>query len=142
MSELDGSKIDHVNLPVWDLERSIAFYAAALAPLDIHTLLHVAADPGSGQKAMHAFGTGPKPFFWIIDAGHDLLHDSDTHLAFTAPDRQTVDTFWDAALAAGATPLRPPGLCPEYHADYYGAFAADPDGINLEAVCHRVPTLY
>lgn len=101
--------IDHLNLPVGDLDRAVAFYTEALAPLGIHTVMHVPADPGSGQKAMHAFGAGPKPFFWA------------------------------AALAAGATPLRPPGLCPEYHSDYYGAFAGDPDGINVEAVCHRAP---
>ena len=48
--------------------------------------------------------------------------------------------FWSAAIDAGAAALRPPGLCPEYHADYYGAFVGDPDGVNLEAVCHRRPT--
>ncbi|MBP2365557.1 VOC family protein [Pseudonocardia parietis] len=139
MSELEGSMIDHLNLPVGDLARAVAFYTEALAPLGIHTVMEVPADPGSGQKAMHAFGAGPKPFFWVIEAGHDVRHDTDTHLAFTAPDRETVDAFWAAALAAGATPLRPPGLCPEYHSDYYGAFAGDPDGINVEAVCHRAP---
>ena len=137
MSDLEGSRIDHVNLPVGDLDAAVTFYTAALAPLGIRTVLHVPADPDSGQKAMHGFGVDAKPFFWVVESGQDVRHDSDTHVAFTAPDRGVVDAFWDAALAAGATALRPPGLCPEYHDDYYGAFAADPGGVNVEAVCHR-----
>lgn len=137
MTELEGSLIDHLNLPVGDLPRAVAFYEAALAPLGIHTVLAVPADPAARQKAMHAFGVGPKPFFWVIEAGRDVHFDADTHLAFTAPDRHAVRAFWDAALAAGAAALREPGVCPEYHADYYGAFVEDPNGVNLEAVCHR-----
>ncbi|MDL5154956.1 VOC family protein [Actinomycetospora termitidis] len=139
MTSLEGSSIDHLNLPVADLDRAIAFHTAALAPLGITSLLHVLPDPASGQKAMHAFGVDAKPFFWVIDAGREVHHDSDTHVAFTAPDRDVVDAFFAAALAAGATVLREPGVCPEYHPDYYGAFVRDPEGVNLEAVCHRAP---
>lgn len=137
MDGLTGSLIDHLNLPVADLARAVGFYTAALAPLGIHSVLDVRADPGTGQKAMHGFGVGAKPFFWVVAAGPETRHDRDTHLAFTAPDRAAVEAFWVAALAAGATPLREPGFCPEYHPDYFGAFATDPAGINVEAVCHH-----
>jgi catechol 2,3-dioxygenase-like lactoylglutathione lyase family enzyme len=133
---LTGSLIDHLNLPVDDLNRAVAFYEVALAPLGIGTLLSVPADPAADQKAMHAFGVHPKPFFWLVDSGGDgVRYDTDTHVAFSANDRATVDSFYEAALAAGATSLRPPGLWTEYHPAYYGAFVSDPDGINLEAVC-------
>jgi catechol 2,3-dioxygenase-like lactoylglutathione lyase family enzyme len=140
---LSGSGIDHVNLPVGDLGRSVAFYTAALEPLGITTLLRAPADPQNEQKAMHAFGVHPKPFFWLVDSGGSgPRYDADTHIAFTTDDRTTVDAFYQAALAAGGTSLRPPGVWPEYHPDYYGAFVADPDGINVEAVCHRpMPSL-
>jgi len=133
--DFSGSLIDHLNLPVTDLAASVAFYTAALAPLGITTLIPVPADEAADQKAMHAFGVHPKPFFWLV-AGAPVRYDADTHVAFTAPDRATVDAFHEAAVAAGATTLRPPGEYPEYHPGYYGAFVADPDGINVEAVCH------
>lgn len=134
MVELVPSLIDHMNVPVSHLARSVAFYEAALAPLGIGTVFARPAD--TGQKAMHAFGVGYRPFFFLVDAGREVRHDADTHVAFTAVDRATVDAFWVAALGAGATARRAPGLCPEYHRDYYAAFVADPDGVNLEAVCH------
>jgi catechol 2,3-dioxygenase-like lactoylglutathione lyase family enzyme len=135
VTDFSGSRIDHLNLPVDDLPRSVAFYEAALAPLGIGTLF--AVPPGQGQKAMHAFGVHPKPFFWLVQRdAPGPRYDADTHVAFTADDRATVDAFHAAALAAGATSLREPGIWAEYHPTYYGAFVADPDGVNLEAVCH------
>ncbi|WP_018334901.1 VOC family protein [Actinomycetospora chiangmaiensis] len=125
--------VDRLNLPVVDLARSVAFHTAVLAPLGIEPLIAVPTAPG--QKAMQAFGVHPKPFFWLVEVGPGVTYD-DTHLAFTAPDHTTVDAFHAAALDAGATTLRAPGLQPEYHADYYGAFVSTPDGTNLEAVCH------
>ena len=82
------------------------------------------------------YGIPPKPDFWIG------LHDSgdgfrESHIAFEAPDRATVRAFFDAAVAAGAEVLHEPRVWPEYHPDYYGAFVRDPDGNNVEAVCHR-----
>jgi catechol 2,3-dioxygenase-like lactoylglutathione lyase family enzyme len=141
LPEFGGSKLDHLNLPVDDLPRSIAFYQAALAPLGITTLLSVPADPGNAQKAMHGFGVHPKPFFWLVDGsgGGGRRYDADTHVAFTADDQATVDAFYRAAIAAGGTSLRPPGIWAEYHPGYYGAFVRDPDGINIEAVHHGVP---
>lgn len=136
--DLSGSLIDHVNVPVSDLAAAVAFYEAALAPLGITTLLRVPATPGADQKAMHAFGAGRKPFFWLVqsDPGEQPHYDADTHVAFTATDRAAVDAFYEAALAAGGSSLREPGVWPEYHAGYYGAFVADLDGINVEAVHH------
>ncbi len=75
-----------------------------------------------------------KPFFWLVDHG---TVGTNMHLAFTVDRRGDVQTFYDAALAAGATVLLAPGVRPEYHADYYGGFVYDPHGINLEAVCHH-----
>ncbi len=62
-----------------------------------------------------------------------------THVAFAATDRRTVDAFHRAALAAGGTDNGAPGVRPQYHPDYYGAFVLDPDGHNVEAVCRRRP---
>ncbi|GAB3602900.1 VOC family protein [Kineococcus gypseus] len=140
MDGFTGSMIDHLNLPVGDLPRAVRFYEAALAPLGIGTLLRVPASPERDQKAMHAFGAGRKPFFWLVESGGEgPRYDADTHVAFTAADRASVDAFHAAALAAGATSLRPPGVWAEYHAGYYGAFVSDPDGVNVEAVHHSPP---
>lgn len=135
-----GSQIDHLNLAVPDLERSVAFYAAALAPLGIITTMTVNR-PDSGAfnvtqedvPPMHSFGVDRKPFFWLIEGG---TVGSNMHLAFTARDRQMVRDFYAAALAAGASSRLEPAVHEEYHPGYYGAFVNDPDGINLEAVCH------
>ena len=136
MTSFEGSRIDHLNLPVTDLAAATAFHTAALAPLGIEPLITVPAAPT--QKAMQAFGVHPKPFFWLVEVDREVAYDADTHLAFSAPDHATVDAFHTAAVAAGATTLRGPGPQPEYHADYYGAFVSTPDGVNLEAVSHRM----
>lgn len=84
---------------------------------------------------MTGFGlAGVKPYFWLVDSG---TVGTNMHLAFTVDTRDEAHTFYDAALAAGATSLHPPGVFTEYHDDYYGGFVTDPLGINLEAVCHR-----
>ena len=119
--------LDHVGLNVSDVGRSRAFYAQALAPLGIAPLLEI---PGVGV----GFGAHQKPFFWIaarppVTAG--------AHVAFHCEERGLVDAFHAAALAAGGTDNGAPGLRPHYHPGYYGAFVLDPDGNNIEAVCHR-----
>ncbi|MDO3639138.1 VOC family protein [Mycolicibacterium arseniciresistens] len=134
MPDFTGSLIDHLNIAVPDLPRSLAFYEPVLAVLGIVKLLEVPADPAAGQLEMHGFGRHPKPFFWLVADG---TVGSNMHLAFTADDRATVRAFHDAALAAGGRSLLEPGQRPEYHADYYGAFVLDPDGVNVEAVCHQ-----
>lgn len=137
MTSLDrtGSQIDHLNFGVHDLAASAEFYSAALEPLGITEIMRVPVGPD--QLAMIAFGwAAVKPFFWIVDAPGSRIGPH-AHLAFSAPDRASVDAFHVAALAAGATELRAPGLQPEYHATYYGSFVRDLNGIDLEAVCHH-----
>jgi catechol 2,3-dioxygenase-like lactoylglutathione lyase family enzyme len=82
------------------------------------------------------FGIPPMPDFWLsrLDSGEGFR---ESHIAFTAADRATVRAFFDAAVSAGAEVLHEPRLWPEYHEQYYGAFVRDPDGNNVEAVCHR-----
>jgi catechol 2,3-dioxygenase-like lactoylglutathione lyase family enzyme len=119
--------IDHVGFGVTDYARSKAFYERALAPLNITLVL----EP-MGQAA--GFGRGRKPFFWI--EMHMPAASGSLHVAFLAEDRQTVDAFHAAALEAGGTDNGAPGPRPIYHPDYYGAYVLDPDGNNVEAVCH------
>src|SRR5258708_37780097 len=122
--------LDHVTIGVSDIERSKAFYDQALRPLGIERLY--AEGPASA-----GYGAGRKAFFWI-----GLRHASQTgtHVAFTAEDWETVRQFHRAALAAGGQDNGPPRLRPPYPENYYGAFILDPDGHNIEAVCHRKQT--
>ena len=117
--------LDHVTLGVSDIARSQAFYDSALRPLGIERL-YADGDSAAG------YGANGKAFFWI---GRKGVLQTGAHVAFTAPERETVDRFYKAALAAGGKDNGPPGLRPQYHADYYGAFVFDPDGHNIEAVC-------
>lgn len=117
--------IDHIGIRVSDYERSKRFYTLALAPLGYSLMMEGASGAGFHREAI--------PDFWI-KAGPPTLP---VHVAFSSPDRATVDAFHRAALAAGAADNGPPGLRPHYHPSYYGAFVLDPDGYNIEAVCHR-----
>jgi len=125
--------IDHIGMPVSDLARSTAFYLKALAPLGIAIVMEVSAEQ-TGAGAAVGFGANFKPFFWIGEAPD--LGGGHIHVAFVANSRAHVDAFYQAALAAGGKDNGKPGLRPHYHADYYGAFVLDPDGHNIEAVCH------
>ena len=126
--------LDHVGLEVSDYERSKAFYAAALAPLGVRLLMEFGdSAAGFGEETEH----GPKPYFWIQSRGRPVV--SGAHVAFASRDRDGVDAFHAAALEAGATDNGAPGPRPVYHPQYYGAFVLDPDGNNVEAVCHRAP---
>ena len=125
--------IDHVGFPVSDYARSKAFYENALVPLGYTLIVEVTADQtGSGAPAA-GFGKAGKPDFWI--GGEGKLNGV-LHIALTADDRATVDAFYRMALAAGGKDNGAPGLRPHYHRNYYGAFVLDPDGHNIEAVCH------
>ena len=117
--------IDHVGIGVTDLKRSKAFYERALAPLGIRVMLEFETWIGMG-RAGHAQ-------FWFSPA--DKIG-APTHIALAARNRAEVRAFHEAALAAGGKDNGTPGLRPHYHADYYGAFVLDPDGHNIEAVCH------
>jgi catechol 2,3-dioxygenase-like lactoylglutathione lyase family enzyme len=119
--------LDHVSIQCADLAASAAFYDAALAPLGGQRVMDFGAAIG--------YGVPSKPDFWIgrqaTGAGF-----RESHIAFSAPDRAAVRAFFSAAVAGGAGILHEPRLWPEYHPSYYGAFVRDPDGNNVEAVCH------
>jgi catechol 2,3-dioxygenase-like lactoylglutathione lyase family enzyme len=121
------ARFDHVGIDVSDYERSKAFYEKALAPLGMKVIMEPVSE-------MCGFGA-EFPFFWI--GSRDRGPDSGVHLAFTAKDREMVDAFHAAALEAGGTDNGGPGLREIYHPSYYGAFVLDPDGNNVEAVCHK-----
>ena len=125
--------IDHIGLLVSDFARARAFYAQALAPLGISAIMQVGTEE-TGGPSYAGFGRDGKPEFWIRSGERTAPH---VHVAFAAADRATVRAFHEAALAAGGRDNGGPGLRPEYHPNYYGAFVLDPDGHNFEAVCHR-----
>jgi catechol 2,3-dioxygenase-like lactoylglutathione lyase family enzyme len=119
--------IDHLGVQCADMAASAAFYDAALAPLGGARLMDFGEAIG--------YGIGLKPDFWISQhqTGQGFR---ESHIAFEAADRASVRAFFDAAVAGGAEVLHEPRLRPEYHPAYYGAFVRDPDGNNVEAVCH------
>jgi catechol 2,3-dioxygenase-like lactoylglutathione lyase family enzyme len=125
--------LDHTGIAVSDLSKSKAFYVKALGPLSISLVMEVTAEQ-TGDGAHAGFGKEGKPFFWIGSGGRPS---GPAHFAFTAKSRDEVVAFHRAALAAGGKDNGPPGLRPHYHANYYGAFVVDPDGNNIEAVCHN-----
>ena len=126
--------LDHVGFAVADAERSRLFYERALAPLGITLVMSVTPQQTESGGTAHGFGSDGKPYFWF---GDNERVGEGTHVAFAAGTRAEVDAFHQAALAAGGRDNGAPGLRPLYHPNYYGAFVLDPDGINLEAVCHR-----
>jgi catechol 2,3-dioxygenase-like lactoylglutathione lyase family enzyme len=119
--------LDHLSMQVSDPAASAAFYDAVLAPLGGVRMMEFGPVIG--------YGVPPMPDFWISphDSGEGFR---ESHIAFSAPDRATVRAFFDAAVAHGAEVLHEPRVWPEYHPNYYGAFVRDPDGNNIEAVCH------
>jgi catechol 2,3-dioxygenase-like lactoylglutathione lyase family enzyme len=126
--------IDHYTLLVKDYDRSKAFFLAALEPLGYAVVMELtrAELPQLPVERSCGIGAGGKPDLWIRTA--EVV--APTHLAFRADSRALVDTFHRAALAAGGTDHGAPGIRPHYHPTYYGAFVLDPDGNNIEAVCH------
>ena len=130
--------IDHISLGVSDLARSRAFYDIVLATLGHRRVLNINDDPD-----YIASGYGPaevEPQFWIGCGKEEVpapVPPEGQHVAFTAPDRRSVDAFYDAALATGGKDNGRPGLRLDYHPNYYAAFVIDPDGYHLEAVCHK-----
>lgn len=133
--------LDHMTFRVTNIARAKAFYSAALAPLgysvcfegqfgsNILGFAYPDASEADGKKADVWFIDGPSP--WGGPAAS-----TGCHLAWRAATRAQVDAFHRAALAAGGRDNGPPGLRPDYHAHYYGAFVIDPEGNNIEAVCH------
>ena len=119
--------LDHVGINVSEYERSRDFYARALAPLGYTLLMEPAPRTGG-------FGRDQKPDFFITD--QRVPTTENVHVALAAPDRATVDAFHASALEAGGTDNGEPGVREIYHPTYYGAYVLDPDGNNVEAVCH------
>jgi len=124
--------IDHTGVVVSDFQRSKRFYTKALAPIGYSLLLEVSAAQ-TGHHDAAGFGVPPKPDFWI---GSGTPNVPPVHVAFRVPNRSLVLAFYEAAIAAGGRDNGAPGLRPHYHPNYYGAFVLDPDGHNIEAVCH------
>jgi catechol 2,3-dioxygenase-like lactoylglutathione lyase family enzyme len=120
--------LDHLSIQCADLPASAAFYDAVLAPLGGGRIMDFGDVIG--------YGVGTMPDFWI---GPQSTGDGfrESHIAFSAQDRATVAAFFAAALRIGAEVLHEPREWPEYHPNYYGAFVRDPDGNNVEAVCHQ-----
>jgi catechol 2,3-dioxygenase-like lactoylglutathione lyase family enzyme len=124
--------IDHTGVSVSDPTRSRSFYEKALAPLGYRILMDIPLEH-TGGVVVWGMGVPPKPDFWVHQG---TPHQPRVHIAFRAESRAAVDAFYQAAIAAGGKDNGPPGPRPHYHQDYYGAFVLDPDGHNIEAVCH------
>jgi catechol 2,3-dioxygenase-like lactoylglutathione lyase family enzyme len=124
--------IDHTGLGVSDFVKSKEFYRKALGSIGYELLLEFPASVTGGTNVA-GFGEPPKADFWI---GEGVPNAPRVHVAFRVSSRAIVDKFHAAALAAGGRDNGKPGMRPHYHANYYGAFVLDPDGHNIEAVCH------
>ena len=125
--------LDHIGFSVSDFERSRAFYEAALDEIGLTVVKEVTREQSGGYQGA-GFGAEGKPFFWI---GTGDKPKGGLHVAFTASSRADVDAFYLAAIKEGGRDNGGPGLRPQYHPNYYGAFVFDPDGNNVEAVCHK-----
>ena len=123
--------IDHITFGVCDFARSTAFYDRTLAPLGFRRVFDVPEDQSGGVKVT-GYGDD-RPWFWLAE---ERPTTGLMHVAFQAKRRACVDAFHAAAIRAGGRDNGPPGLRPHYHPDYYAAFVLDPDGHNIEAVCH------
>lgn len=119
--------LDHVSLRVQDFARALAFYKAALAPIGYQVTMEYEGGAGLGEPG--------KPDLWLSLTDRAVLP---THLAFRS-DRARVDAFHAAAVAAGGTDNGGPGVREDYHPNYYAAFVLDPEGNNIEVVCHDAP---
>lgn len=117
---------DHIGLGVSDYAASKEFFLRALQPLGVTAVMEGDYGIGIGRNGM--------PSLWMHQSAEKQ---TPVHLAFTADNRKQVDEFYRAALAAGGKDNGPPGLRPDYHANYYAAFVLDPDGHNVEAVCQK-----
>lgn len=131
--------LDHIGLSVADLGRSRAFYDAVMPTLGATSVMAVTAEETDGAYEGAGYGRNGKPSFWIGSGGRTQ---GSLHVAFVAESRAAVDAFYAAAIAAGGADNGPPGVRAHYHPNYYGAFVLDPDGHNIEAVCHLPPAAH
>jgi len=125
--------IDHIGIAVSNAKKSRAFYDAALAPLGISMIMKVPGDLTESGGDAYGYGYDDKPFFWF---GDNEQVGEGFHVAFVTETRAAVDEFHRKAIAAGATDNGGPGVRRHYGEHYYAAFVHDPDGHNIEAVCH------
>lgn len=124
--------IDHTGVSASDFDKSKAFYTKALAAIGYALLMEFPAAV-TGHTDVAGFGEPPKPDFWIYKGAPN---NPPVHVAFRVSSRAMVDAFHKAAMATGGRDNGAPGVRPHYHEHYYGAFVLDPDGNNVEAVCH------
>ena len=127
--------IDHLTTYAINFDATKAFYTAVLGELGYSAQVEMAfdEDPELPGRRACAFGPDGRPVFWIVEV---LEAYSPRHVAFTAQDHGQVEAFHAAGLKAGGDDYGPPGPRPIYHEHYFGAFLTDPDGNNVEAVCH------
>jgi catechol 2,3-dioxygenase-like lactoylglutathione lyase family enzyme len=126
--------LDHIGIRTRHIDRALAFYEAAMAALGGGMRMEVPKD-FTGGVVVRGYGR-EMPVFWLTEVAADAPQGSPVHLAFSARNRAEVDAFYTAAMAAGGQDNGAPGLRAQYHPNYYGAFVLDPDGNNIEAVCH------
>ncbi|MGA0530320.1 VOC family protein [Hansschlegelia sp. KR7-227] len=124
--------INHVEIPVVDVEASRRFYEAVLAPLGMGLIVTIDPARTAHGGYRHGFGRDGYPSLWIHERPGAKLP---VHIAFTVADKMKVDAFHQAALTAGGTDNGGPGVRERYHPSYYAAYVLDPDGNNVEAVC-------
>ncbi|PSH68419.1 glyoxalase/bleomycin resistance/extradiol dioxygenase family protein [Phyllobacterium brassicacearum] len=125
--------IDHTGVAVSNYQQSKKFYSNALAAIGYELIVEFPASV-TGSEDVAGFGEGGKPDFWVVSG---TPNKPPVHVAFRVGSRAVVDAFYKAAIAAGGTDNGQPGLRAHYHPNYYGAFVRDPDGHNIEAVCHE-----
>jgi catechol 2,3-dioxygenase-like lactoylglutathione lyase family enzyme len=125
--------IDHTGVIVSNFSASKAFYSHALAPIGYSLLIEFPAAV-TGHTSVAGFGVAPQPDFWISEGTPNV---PSIHVAFRVASRALVDAFYQAGIAATGRDNGKPGLRPHYHPNYYGAFVLDPDGHNIEVVCHE-----
>lgn len=120
--------IDHVSVRVQDFQRLLAFYRDALAPIGYSVIMEYPGAVGLGAQG--------KPDLWLMQTEQAV---NPTHVALSSARRDFIDAFHAAGLAAGGTDNGPPGLRADYHPTYYAAYVRDPEGNNIEVVCHAPP---
>ena len=125
---------DHIGINVKDVSAAHAFYTTLLAPLGYREIFALPEHEVYGFGSYH-------PGFWIMPGRDETRHSGPCHIAFSAKNRAQVRAFYEAGLKAGGKCNGPPGVRPQYHRWYYGAFVTDLDGHNVECVCHWPPTL-
>jgi len=125
--------IDHTGVVVSDFQKSRDFYRQALSAIGYSLLMEFPASI-TGHTDVAGFGEAPKPDFWISRGSPNR---PPVHIAFRVSSREAVNAFYKAAMEAGGADNGAPGMRPHYHSNYYGAFVLDPDGHNIEAVCHE-----